>query len=292
MKCNALKNRNCLITGADSGIGKKLSVELGKRGANVLMICRNREKGFRAQKEVMHESNNNNIDLIVLDVSLQKSINEGIPAIIDKYKHIDILINNAGVLLFKKELTDEGIEKTLATNYLGPFLLTNLILKMNNPQKACKIINVVSEGSSDNRFNPDYLNSMKKYNGMNAYSFSKQAEIYFTFELASRLKNTNSSINCFYPGLVQTNLGKPEKGFFRLTFNIMSRILKSKFISIEESVQPCLFLLCSEKALKMNGCYLKRDNSSIKVIRKYNKEISAELWEKTLGLFTSQLFFH
>jgi len=250
------------------------------------MICRNKEKGRIAQKEVMNASKNNNIDLLIFDLSIKKSINKGISAIKEKYKHIDILINNAGVLLFKKELTEEGIERTLATNYLGPFILTNQILKINNPQKACKIINVVSEGVRDRDFNIDYLKEVKKYNGIKAYSFSKQAVIYFTYELAHRLKNTNSSINCFYPGLVQTNLGKPEKGIFRLTFNIMSLILKSKFISIEESIKPCLFLLCSEKALNMNGCYLKRKDDKIEIIRKYDKEISAELWKKTLELFS------
>ncbi len=286
MNYNEIKGKNCLITGANSGIGKNLSIELGRCGANIIMICRDEEKGLRAQKEIIDESGNSKIDLVVFNLSLKESIHEGISAINKEYNHIDILINNAGVLLFKKELTDEGFERTLATNYLGPFFLTNQILKTNNPQKTCKIINVVSEGVGEDNFNLYYLGDRNKYNGIKAYSFSKQAEIYFTFELAKKLKNTNSSINCFYPGLVHTNLGKPEKGLFRLTFNIMSRILKSKFISIEDSIKLCFFLLCSEKASKMNGCYLKRGNGKIKVIRKYNKENSTELWKKTMELFT------
>ena len=286
MKDESIKGKNCIITGANSGIGKKLSIELGRRGANIIMICRNKEKGLLAQKEVMNASKNRNIELIIFDLSLKKAIHKGISAIKEKYKHIDILINNAGVLIFKKELTEEGIERTLATNYLGPFILTNQILKINNPQKPCKIINVVSEGVSDGNFSIDCLKEEKKYSGIKAYSFSKQAVIYFTHEMAHRLKNTNISVNCFYPGLVHTNLGKPEKGIFLLTFNIMSLLLKSKFISIEESIKPCLFLLYSEKASNMNGCYLKRKDDKIEVIRKYDKQISAELWEKTLKSFT------
>ena len=199
----------------------------------------------------------------------------------ERYGHIDVLINNAGSLLFKKEITAEGIEKTLATNYLGPCVLTDQILKMNVPEKPCKIINVVSEGIGDANLSLDFTGKSRKYSGIKAYSVSKQALIYFTFEMAKRLKKTENTINCFYPGLVQTNLGKPEKGVFRFTYAIMSGLLKSKFISLEESTLLCLFLLISGKASKMNGCYLKRDHNRLKIIREYNTELSAELWERT-----------
>jgi NAD(P)-dependent dehydrogenase (short-subunit alcohol dehydrogenase family) len=279
-----IKGKNCIITGANSGIGKELSIELGKRGANLLLICRDLDKGLIAQKEIIKESGNNNVELFIFDLSIIESIKDGISTIHKKYKHIDILINNAGVLLFKKEITCEGYEKTLATNYIGPYTITNQVLKINNPQKKCKIINVVSEGVGEDSFDLLMLEDKKKYNGIKAYSFSKQALIYFTYEMAKRLKNSNTSINCFYPGLVQTNLGKPEKGFFRFTFNIMSHLLKSKFISIEDSIKPCLFLLCSKKGNTMSGYYLKRENDKVKAIRSFDEVNSEKLWNKTLSI--------
>lgn len=284
MTSGRMAGKVCLVTGADSGIGRAMSAALAGYGATVILACRNEEKGVHALREIVEGTGNSQTGLAVIDVSIGRSIVRGVEAIEEKFGHIDVLINNAGVLLFKKEMTDEGMERTIATNYLGPFLLTRSILRMNDPKKPCRIVNVVSEGAREGMFDLDGLAGMKRYDGIRAYSFSKQALIYFTFELAMRLKDTNSTVNCFYPGLVRTNLGKPEAGFFKLTFNLMSKLLESKFVPMEEGIRLGLFLACSEGAGKLSGCYLKQEDGRTIGKRKYDRNTAAVLWKKTEDL--------
>ena len=216
---NIIQGKTCLITGANSGIGKALSLELAHLGARVIMICRNRERGELARQEIMKITQNPDIDMFLIDLSSQRSIKEGVIEIKRKYDELDILINNAGVLLFQRCLTEENIEKTMATNYFGPFLLTNLLLDLLIKSAPSRIINVVSEGQLKGEFDLAELTAPKKYKPMKVYSLSKQAEILFTYELAEKLREKNVTSNCFYPGLVKTNLGKPDRGFYKLTYN-------------------------------------------------------------------------
>jgi len=156
--------KTCVVTGANSGIGKALSLALAEYGARVIMVCRDRFRGERAMTEVMEKTGNPNVDLFIIDLSSQTAIRKGVHGLKEKYDKINVLINNAGVLLFKKEQTEDGIETTLAVNYLGPFLLTNLLLELLVASGAGRIINVVSEGIPQERFDVTQLTSDKKSN--------------------------------------------------------------------------------------------------------------------------------
>ena len=281
---NILNGKNCIITGASSGIGKELSIHLAKYEPNLIIVCRNAKKGETVKSEIKEKTGNCNIDLLLIDLSSQNSIKNGVVLLKEKYKKIDILINNAGVILFDKVLTEDGIEKTFATNYLGTFLLTTLLLDLLKKQSTSRIINIVSEGTIHNEINIKNLENPKKYNAVKAYSESKQAEIIFTYELAKRLQNTNITVNCFYPGLVKTNLGKVEKGFRKLTYSIISSLLKSKFIPIEESIKLGLFLAISPKVKDITGKYFKREGGKVIQISEYNEELAKELWNLSITL--------
>jgi len=279
-----IKGKTCIVTGASSGIGKALSLKLAEYGGKMILICRNKERGDIVVTEIKEKTNNTDIELIVIDLSSHESIKNGIIGIKEKNNKIDILINNAGVLLFEKELTHENIEKTFATNFLGPFLFTNLLLKLLLQGAPSRIINVVSEGTSNGEIDIENLQNPKKYNPIKAYSESKQAEILFTYELANRLDETGITANCFYPGLVKTNLGKVEKGFRKLTFSIISALLKSKFIPIEESIKLGVFLAISNKVVKTSGRYFKRDQNKIIQINDFNTQLAKKLWEFSASL--------
>lgn len=122
-----------------------------------------------------------------MDLSSRKSIRNGVLEIKNKYNKLDVLINNAGVLLFKKTLAGDGIEATMATNYLGPFLLTILLLDLLVAGAPSRIINVVSEGLSKGQIDLQNIVDGEKYKPVTIYSQTKQAGILFTFELAERL---------------------------------------------------------------------------------------------------------
>ncbi len=292
----AMAGKTCLVTGANSGIGKALSLKLAETGATVVMACRDRSRGENASKEIRQVSMNPKIDLLIMDLSSQKSIREGVNVFRSKYEKLDVLINNAGVLLFNKTITEDGIEKTLATNFLGPFLLTNLLIETLKCAPASRIVNVVSEGTSGGRIDFENLLEAKEYKPLIAYSQSKQAEILFTHELAERLKGTKVTANCFYPGLVRTNLGKVvDKGFFsNFSRHIMTTLLTFLFTPMEESIKIGLFLSAG-KTNGMTGKYLVRKKNKIIIKSKYDREASEHVWglgEKLTGLVPTRVGSH
>ena len=121
-----MENKICVITGANSGIGKLTAIELAKKGATVVMVCRNETKGIPAQKEIIELSANESVHLMIADLSSQKSIRQFVSDFKQQYKQLHILINNAGAVFAKRMVTEDGLEATFATNHLGYFLLTNL----------------------------------------------------------------------------------------------------------------------------------------------------------------------
>jgi NAD(P)-dependent dehydrogenase (short-subunit alcohol dehydrogenase family) len=271
--------KTCVVTGANSGIGKALSLALAEHGARVIMVCRDSYRGERAKTEVIEQTGNRKVELYIMELSSQTAIRKGVHSLKQNYDRIDVLINNAGVLLFKKEQTEDGIETTFAVNYLAPFLLTNLLLELLIASGAGRIINVVSEGLTRERFDVTQLMSDKKYKPVLAYSQSKQAEILFTYHLADRLAGKRVTSNCFYPGLVKTNLGNPEKGFRKITHGIMTTVLRPLFTPLEESVKIGVFLALSKKAEGLNGKFLKPQKSKVTIQSTYDKEMSRKLWE-------------
>jgi NAD(P)-dependent dehydrogenase (short-subunit alcohol dehydrogenase family) len=252
------------------------------------MACRNRIRGEAAVQELQQISMNPNIDLLIMDLSSQKSIRDGVTDYQRKYDKLDVLINNAGVLLFEKTITEDGIEKTLATNFLGPFLLTNLLLETLQCAPSPRIINVVSEGTSGGTIDFNSLINSKEYKPVLAYSQSKQAEILFTYALSERLKGTKITVNCYYPGLVRTNLGSSiGKGFISSSRRrAMIALLRFLFTPMEESVKIGMFLAAG-KTNGMTGKYLMRKKKMIVVKSKYDREASKIVWslgEKLTGL--------
>ena len=124
----SMEDKICIITGANSGIGKATALGLAKMGAVVVMLCRNKETGEVAQKEIISESGNEIVDLLICDLSSQKQIRSFVDEFKQKYQNLHVLINNAGVMAAKRKLSVDGFEMNFAVNHLAPFLLTNLLL--------------------------------------------------------------------------------------------------------------------------------------------------------------------
>jgi NAD(P)-dependent dehydrogenase (short-subunit alcohol dehydrogenase family) len=276
---NLMSGKTCMVTGANSGIGKAFCSALASHGAKVIMVCRNEDRGTEAKNRIKEETGNYDINLLVIDLSSQRSIRNGVEGFKNKYAKLDVLVNNAGALIFKKVLTEDGIESNLAVNYLAPFLLTALLIDVLKSSAPSRIINVVSEGTSNGRIDLDNILSDRKFNPILAYSQAKQAEIFFTFELARRLKGTKVTANCFYPGLVNTNLGNVDKGFLKMTHRVMTVLLKPMFTPVDDSVKIGMYLAASMKAENITGKYLKREKDRIKLKSSYDMETSTRLWE-------------
>jgi NAD(P)-dependent dehydrogenase (short-subunit alcohol dehydrogenase family) len=181
-----MRGKVVLITGANSGVGFVTARELAKLGARVMMVCRNPERGARAQAEVARVATRQAPELLLADMSSQAAVRALAREIHRRTAAIDVLVNNAGAIFAHREFTSEGVERTFATNHLGAFLLTNLILDLVCARPGARITNVVSEAYGS-KLDFENLQGEKSYGFLSAYFRSKLENIIFTFELAMRL---------------------------------------------------------------------------------------------------------
>lgn len=200
-----MKDKIVLITGANSGIGKETTRALAKKGATIIMACRNLEKAEPVCEMIQAESKNPNIKVMKLDLASLKSVRNFIQEFSVRYQKLNVLINNAGVFCMKREETEEGFELTMGVNHLGHFLLTYELLPILEKTPEARIINLSSDAHFSADLDLDDLHfKRRKYSGFKAYGSSRLATAFFTQELAERLKEKDITVNSLHPGHVDT----------------------------------------------------------------------------------------
>jgi len=173
----------CIVTGATSGIGKVTAQALAQRGATVIVVARNQRRGEAAVNQIRANGGNPSVMLMLADLSSQASVRQLAQHFTQQYARLDVLVNNAGAFNMQRTLTVDRLETTFATNHLGAFLLTNLLLDRLKASAPSRIINVSSVASQSGKINFDGLQGEKSYSGPRAYSQSKLANILFTVAL-------------------------------------------------------------------------------------------------------------
>ena len=215
-----IKGKYCLVTGASSGIGREIALGLAKLGARVTMVCRDPSRGKAALEYVMDGSGNRAVDLMLADLSSQGRVKELAMAYRSKHDRLHVLVNNAGIIMARRELSVDGIEMTLAVNYIACFMLTNLLLDLLKRGAPARVVNLTSSLHKAVRLDFDNLQGEKKYGRDLIYAQSKLADIIFTNELARRLEGTGVTANSVCPGAVSSNIwthaSKAVDTFFRL----------------------------------------------------------------------------
>lgn len=201
-----MKDKIILITGSTDGIGKATALQLAALGATVIVHGRNTERCQRACDDIRTATGNHNVDYVVADLSSQRQIRQMATDFAARYTRLDVLINNAGIIMPKRQLTEDAVETTFAVNHLAPFLLTHLLLDVLKRSVPARIINVASTVHYDGQIDFKDLQSERKYNSVAAYKNAKLAEVLFTFELAERIKGTGVTVNALHPGVVATKL--------------------------------------------------------------------------------------
>ncbi|MDX1797232.1 MAG: SDR family oxidoreductase [Candidatus Lokiarchaeia archaeon] len=268
-----MEGKICLITGANSGIGKETALALAKMNATVVMLCRNKKRGEKAQKEIIEQSGNRNVDLILCDLSSLEDINNFVSEFKNKYEKLHVLINNAGVMLKNRTISLDGFEMNFAVHLLGPFLLTNLLLDILKKSAPSRIINVASAAHKRAKIDFEDLQSKnKKYRLFSAYGISKLAEILFTYELSRKLEGTKVTANAVHPGVVATNLGRDQSKFSQW-------VAKKFFKSPEEGAQTSIYLTSSSEVEGITGKYFINKEQRESSIESYNKENAERLWK-------------
>ncbi|XP_070306415.1 retinol dehydrogenase 13 isoform X3 [Odocoileus virginianus] len=204
-----IPGKTVIVTGANTGIGKQTALELAKRGGNIILACRDMEKYEAAAKEIRGETLNHRVNARHLDLASLKSIREFAVKVTEEEEHVHILINNAAVMRCPHWTTEDGFEMQLGVNYLGHFLLTNLLLDKLKASAPSRIINVSSLAHVAGHIDFEDLNwEKRKYDTKAAYCQSKLAIVLSTKELSRRLQGTGVTVNALHPGVARTELGR------------------------------------------------------------------------------------
>src|SRR3989344_5022600 len=202
-----MTNKNVIfITGGTSGIGKETVKALAATGATIVFTARDSERGEEARKEILKETGNSKVDYLVYDLASFASIRKCVREFEERWKRLDVLINNAGVLPQARQESRDGIELNLAVNYLAPFLLTNLLVPLLKQITPSRIINVSSSMHTEGNIDFDDLENRRSFDKYKAYAQSKLALILFTKKLARDLKGSGVSVNALHPGVVGTEM--------------------------------------------------------------------------------------
>lgn len=270
-----LSGKVIIVTGANSGMGLAATIELARMGARVIMACRSMERGERALEQALTQSGSAQIELMLCDLGSFESIRSFTASFIHKVGQLDVLVNNAGVVSLKRELTKDGFESQIGVNHLGHFLLTNELLELLKRASQGRIINLSSGAHKAGKIHFDDPNLTKRYNVVKGYAQSKLANILFTKELARRLKDTNITVNCVHPGAVGTNIGVDRGTGFGKTVH---KLLRPFFRTPLEGASTAIYLASSKEASSSTGHYYI-DNKIVPVSQRANDtELAAKFW--------------
>jgi NAD(P)-dependent dehydrogenase (short-subunit alcohol dehydrogenase family) len=201
--------RTILVTGANTGIGFETAAALAAAGATTLITSRDPEKG-EAALGALKVRTGGDLHLLHLDLASLRSVRDLAAEVLDRFERLDVLVNNAGLILSDRRVTPDGFEMTFGVNHLGPFLLTDLLLDRLQASAPARIVNVASFAHQQARggIRFDDLQTERGYSGMAVYARTKLANILFTRELARRLEGTGVSAFAVHPGGVRSGFGK------------------------------------------------------------------------------------
>jgi len=277
-----MKGRHVLVTGASNGIGKAAAVALGRMGAELSLVCRDRGRGEAALAEIAAASGGRRPTLYLADLGVQAQIRRVADEILASGRPIHVLLNNAGLINLKRELTADGLEATFAVNHLGYFLLTSLLLERIRESAPARIVNVASDAHRFARRGLDFddLQSERGYAGMTVYGRSKLANILFTRELARRLEGSGVTVNAVHPGAVATGFAQNNGVLSRLVMFLGRAVMRTPEKGAETSVHCCT----APELANVNGRYFANSREARPNRFATNDADARRLWELSAKL--------
>ena len=236
-----------VITGTTHGIGRVTSRELARAGHTVVMLCRNVPAAEAVRDEILAQAPQADVHVVACDLASLDSVRSSAEAVSQRFGRIGLLINNAGMTSTRHRMSVDGFELTFATNYLGPFLLTELLSPRLD--ETARVVNVASRVHFKGRME---LNGIRdpsaRYSGLAAYARSKLANVLHTFALARRLADTKVAVNCLHPGVVATNL-------LPRWLRVIKPLLSREILDAERGARTTLQLALAEDLAGVSGQY-------------------------------------
>lgn len=271
-----MRGKICLVTGSTSGMGKVTAKELANRGATVVLVSRYREKGEATQAEIKRETGNENVDLLVADLSLLQDVRRLATEFQQKYRHLHVLVNNAGAIYSSRVVTSEGFERTFAVNYLAPFLLTELLVETLKASTPARIVNVSSAVHTTGKVAFDNLQGEKRYATMSNYAQAKLALILATYELARRLGGTGVTVNVMSPGMMSgDNFNADAVGLLAW----VTRLARPFIMTAEKGAQTEIYLATSPQIEGVTGKCFAKSQEKKSSRGSYDQALGQRLWQ-------------
>lgn len=273
-----MDGKTVLVTGANSGIGKETAREVARRGARVILACRDLQRGQQALDEIISNTGNKNVVLYHLDLSSLKSVRQFAKEIIKTERRLDVLVNNAGVGGTPNKKTADGLHLLMQINHFGPFLLTNLLLDLLERSAPSRVIMVSSMLHWYSKLSLDNLNCENSFEHMMAYKDSKLANILTANELARKLEGTGVTVNSLHPGGVQTDiLRRLQSPYKQISDFIFGYFLKD----VVEGAQTSIHLAVSEKVEGVTGKYFEDCKETQPSDAALDQDLARKLWDKS-----------
>ena len=277
MSSISMAGKTCVVTGANSGIGKATAQALALMGAEVVMVCRSRERGEAALTEIQGVlQGRGRLELKLADLSIMSATRALAEDLKRTHPRIDVLVNNAGGIFNERRVTPEGLEFTFALNHMSYFILTTQLLDTLKASAPARIINVSSGAHTRGRIPLDDLQYKRSYSAFRAYSDTKLANVLFTYELARRLEGSGVTCNCLHPGVVATGFssqgGPPLFKWFLKWFQVF-------LLTPERGAETTVYLASSPEVEGVSGKYFSRRKAVRSSRRSRDDELAQRLWE-------------
>jgi retinol dehydrogenase 12 len=269
-----VRGKSVLITGASSGIGLWTARALAAAGADLILLCRDGQRGAAVRDELA-DSATNTPDLVIADLSSQQQIRDVAKDVQRRYDHLDVLVNNAGAVFARRELSADGIELTLAVNHLAPFLLTNLLLGMLTAAPQGRVVTVSSEAHARS-LDFDNLQGEKRHQFLKAYAASKTANILFTYEIARRLEGTQVTANAVSPGPSRTGFGDNLTGAAAAFPKVMKKM--PFFHSAEKGARVVVYACVEPSLSALSGQFFMNNKPRESKPVTHSTEAAERLW--------------
>jgi NAD(P)-dependent dehydrogenase (short-subunit alcohol dehydrogenase family) len=274
-----MDGRTVLITGGNTGIGKETAVALAAAGAEVVFTTRDAAKGADALTEIRDRSGNDSITVMELDLARLASVREFASSFAKTHDHLDVLVNNAGLMLGSRRETVDGYEMTFQVNHLGPFLLTTSLRDALVAGDDARVVNVASAAHSSARKGLDFddLQATKQYRSFSVYGKSKLANILFTRELARRWDDTGVTANAVHPGFVASRFGR-DGDTGRLT-NLVFPLLRPFALTPTQGAQTQVYVASAPELTGVTGGYWVKSAPATPSAAAQDDAAAARLWE-------------
>ncbi|XP_023181300.1 retinol dehydrogenase 12-like [Xiphophorus maculatus] len=252
-----LRGKTAIVTGANTGIGKFIALDFARRGARVILACRSEPRGTAALNEIKQATGNADVHLRIVDLSSMDSVRAFAKRILEEEKALHILVNNAAVSGLPRQMTKDGFEASFATNHLGPFLLTNLLLDLIKRSAPARIVTVSSLNHKRGKVDFSHFHGQNLVYCMDqVYNHTKLHNIICTNELAQRLQGTGVTANSVHPGVVMTEVMRHYPFWVRYPFNLIGFFF---FKSPEEGAVSPIYCAVSEELEGVTGKYFDSD---------------------------------